>query len=187
MTLRPDRPHQLPLQAVGRDAAAGLDLRLLVGDDAAVALFARAMLACAWGGKGMSRGRWGSRVVPDGELGRGTSLGKDTLQAFEVLVRDLVAERGPWETEAFSEQGEDPAMLERIVVAPVMGRFRPLAQGHHSLVTSVIRTEQTIGFVEEFRATTPVRTPFEGVLVGMLALPGEHLHQGQPVAWLRPA
>jgi biotin carboxyl carrier protein len=187
MTLRPDRTHQLPLQAVRWDAAAGLDLRLPVGDDAVVALFARVMLARACGGNGMSRGRWGSSVMPGGELGRGTPLGKDTLEAFEVLVRDLVAERRPWETEAVSEQGEDPAMLERIVVSPVMGRFRPLAQGHQSLVTSVIRPEQTIGFVEEFRATTPVRSPFEGVLVGMLALPGEHLHQGQPVAWLRPA
>jgi hypothetical protein len=77
-------------------------------------------------------------------------------------------------------------MMERIIVAPDAGRFRPLTGGCQSLVTSVIRVEQTIGFVDGFHSSIPVRSPFGGVLAGMLAVPGEHLHQGQPVAWLRP-
>jgi hypothetical protein len=86
-----------------------------------------------------------------------------------------------------SPYGENPTMTERIIVAPVIGRFRPLLQDCESLVTSVIKVEQTIGFVDGFHASTAVRSPFEGVLAGMLAAPGEHLHEGQPVAWLRPA
>ena len=33
----------------------------------------------------------------------------------------------------------------------------------------------------------PVCSPFRGMLIGMLAQPGERLREGQPVAWLRVA
>jgi biotin carboxyl carrier protein len=35
--------------------------------------------------------------------------------------------------------------------------------------------------------STPVRSPFRGILAGLLANDGERLRQGEPVAWLRVA
>jgi hypothetical protein len=35
--------------------------------------------------------------------------------------------------------------------------------------------------------STPVRSPFRGVLAGLLAHDGERLREGEPVAWLRVA
>jgi hypothetical protein len=35
--------------------------------------------------------------------------------------------------------------------------------------------------------STPVRSPFRGELVGLLAGDGERMRQGEPVAWLRIA
>jgi hypothetical protein len=100
--------------------------------------------------------------------------------------RGAATDAGDWDPSDEAVQGEDPSIVERVIVAPVMGRFRPAPRESRIFVPSVIGVEETIGFVEEFRASTPVRSPFEGLLVGMLALPGEHLRRGQPVAWLRP-
>ena len=87
--------------------------------------------------------------------------------------------------------GEGVAVPERVIVAPGVGVFRPLAD------TDVDRTEatngtviaagQAIGVVEGPGSSTPVRSPFGGFLVGMLARRGERVREGQPVAWLRLA
>jgi biotin carboxyl carrier protein len=47
--------------------------------------------------------------------------------------------------------------------------------------------EQVIGFVEGKGHSTPVRSPFGGKLMGLLAHAGERVREGQPVAWLRSA
>jgi biotin carboxyl carrier protein len=132
---------------------------------------------------------------------------------FDVLVEDLAAETGRERVaiarclvrtcylvgarrppvdplpadgdELVSHQGEDPAIQERIIVAPDTGRFRQLATEEQGLLAGVIRAQQTVGFIDGFRTSTTIRSPFDGVLAGMLALPGEHLERGQPVAWLR--
>jgi len=85
--------------------------------------------------------------------------------------------------------GEVLAVPERVIVAPAVGVFRPLAE------TDLERTEagelilagQAIGVVEGPGSSTPVRSPFGGFLVGMLAHRGERVREGQPVAWLRLA
>ncbi len=78
--------------------------------------------------------------------------------------------------------GEILAVPERVIVAPAVGVFRPLdpADGE-----TVIVAGQAIGVVEGPNASTPVRSPFPGALMGMLARAGERVREGQPVAWLR--
>lgn len=83
--------------------------------------------------------------------------------------------------------GETLAVLERMIVAPAVGVFRPLAgdgQGDGDGI-EVIIAGQAIGVVEGPGASTPVRSPFGGALVGMLARAGERVREGQPIAWLR--
>jgi biotin carboxyl carrier protein len=44
-----------------------------------------------------------------------------------------------------------------------------------------------IGFVDGGGKSTPVRSPFRGFLMGLLAHAGERVREGQPVAWLTTA
>ncbi len=82
--------------------------------------------------------------------------------------------------------GEILAVPERMIVAPAVGVFRPLGDRDDGDTTGeVIAAGEAIGVVEGPGASTPVRSPFEGFLVGMLARCGERVREGQPVAWLR--
>lgn len=97
--------------------------------------------------------------------------------------------------------GEVLAVPERVIVAPAVGVFRPLGDGDVDLTeparmpgdapvppgVTVISAGQAIGFVEGPGSSTPVRSPFGGFLIGMLARTGERVREGQPVAWLRLA
>ena len=77
--------------------------------------------------------------------------------------------------------GEHVDIRERVVVAPAVGVFRPHA------IAGLLEPGDEIGVVEALGGEHPVRTPFEGTLVGLLAGPGERLRRGQAVAWLRVA
>ena len=82
--------------------------------------------------------------------------------------------------------GETLAVPERVIVAPASGTFRPVDPG--DLAAEVpVEQEQVIGFVEGKGHSTPVRSPFGGKLMGLLAHAGERVREGQPVAWLRCA
>ena len=81
--------------------------------------------------------------------------------------------------------GETLGVPERVIVAPAVGVFRPLGPGAGEGHGEVITAGQAIGVVEGPGASTPVRSPFGGALVGMLARAGERVREGQPVAWLR--
>jgi biotin carboxyl carrier protein len=84
--------------------------------------------------------------------------------------------------------GEILAVPERVIVAPAVGVFRPLGDsedGCGAAAGEVIAAGQAIGVVEGPGASTPVRSPFAGFLVAMLARGGERVREGQPVAWLR--
>ena len=82
-----------------------------------------------------------------------------------------------------THHGELLDVPERMIVAPSVGIFRP------NVVTDgdVVDAGEEIGVVEGPGSSTPVRSPFRGLLIGMLAHPGERLREGQPVAWLRVA
>ncbi len=98
--------------------------------------------------------------------------------------------------------GEVLAVPERVIVAPAVGVFRPLAvDGDLDLTDTgaallgdtpnppgtVVTAGQAIGVIEGPGSSTPVRSPFGGFLIGMLARAGERVREGQPVAWLRLA
>ena len=84
------------------------------------------------------------------------------------------------------ESGEgdlhDLAVTERVILAPVPGRFRLLSPDD---VLEGVADEQVIGFVEGPGDSTPVRTPLGSSLMGLLAYAGERVREGQPVAWVR--
>ena len=82
--------------------------------------------------------------------------------------------------------GETLAVPERVIVAPAPGTFRPVEPGDIDAEIPV-EQEQVIGFVEGKGHSTPVRSPFGGRLMGLLAHAGERVREGQPVAWLRCA
>lgn len=80
--------------------------------------------------------------------------------------------------------GERPVVPERVILAPAPGRFRPVeSNGNGS--DGVLVEEQVIGFVEGVGHSTPIKSPFGGRLMGMMAHSGERVREGQPVAWLR--
>ena len=80
--------------------------------------------------------------------------------------------------------GESLAVAERMIVSPAAGVFRPAADLDDE--TAVEQGTQ-VGVVEGPGSSVPVRSPFGGQVMGVLAFPGERLRPGQPVAWLRVA
>jgi biotin carboxyl carrier protein len=83
--------------------------------------------------------------------------------------------------DAMLDHGEGLLVPERMIVAPVVGVFRPVALDEGAQISA----GQTVGMVDGLGTSTPVASPFTGRIVGMLAHPGERLREGQPVAWLR--
>jgi len=94
--------------------------------------------------------------------------------------------------EAGSVHGELLMVPERVILAPAPGRFRPVddasgsVDGPSSDGTDVV-PEQVIGFVDGIGHSTPIRSPFHGRFMGLMASAGERVREGQPVAWLRMA
>lgn len=62
--------------------------------------------------------------------------------------------------------------------------FRPLT-GALLPGTRIVGTGQVIGSLKDPGISNPICSPFSGRFMGRLALPGERLWKGQPVAWLR--
>jgi len=82
------------------------------------------------------------------------------------------------ENSAVTPAGEALHVIERIIVAPSVGVF-------HRLDRSTVARGDVIGTVRSLGTATVIESPFEGILVGFLALEGERVRPGQPVAWLR--
>jgi biotin carboxyl carrier protein len=75
-------------------------------------------------------------------------------------------------------QGEHLYMSERLVVSPAAGIFTSTAAP-----SSTVDVGSLLGTV----GGADVRSPFTGALMGMLAIDGERVQVGQPIAWLRSA
>ncbi len=89
--------------------------------------------------------------------------------------------------EAGTVHGELLVVPERVILAPAPGKFRPAETGSEPAEGDPVDREQVIGFVDGIGHSTPVRSPFAGRLMGLLASAGERVREGQPVAWLRLA
>jgi biotin carboxyl carrier protein len=81
--------------------------------------------------------------------------------------------------------GETLFVSERIIVAPTVGIFHRVRGNGQSHEGDVIDRGHVVGIVQSLGTSTPVRSPFDGMLVAILALEGERVRPGQPVAWLR--
>lgn len=80
--------------------------------------------------------------------------------------------------------GERVSIPERMIVAPGSGVFRLTAITYRG---AYVDEGDEIGVVESPGAREVVRSPFAGTLMGVMALEGERLREGEPVAWLRVA
>jgi biotin carboxyl carrier protein len=87
--------------------------------------------------------------------------------------------------EAVLTQGETLAVLERVVVAPTVGVFRPAPPETVTAEGEIVAKGQELGFIEGPGLRVPVISSFAGFHMGLLAHAGERVREGQPVAWLR--
>ena len=81
--------------------------------------------------------------------------------------------------------GEHLDVLERVVISPATGTFTALPPGTVTTEGEIVMRGQAVGTVEGPGGPITVESPFTGFLMGIIALPGERVRQGEPVAWLR--
>lgn len=125
------------------------------------------------------------------ELGPGTVLTGLAKRTIDGCVQLSVAHPGELDRllGALTEQsgaaigmheGEHLFAAERVVVSPTAGVFNPdpaLSTG------KPLDIGQVLGRVGE----NDVRSPFAGIIAGVLAVAGERVTPSQPIAWLRTA
>jgi [acyl-carrier-protein] S-malonyltransferase len=107
-----------------------------------------------------------------------TAITLATPADLDRLV-EAVADHTALQAFVADHHGEHLYVSERMVISPCAGVFEPtpvaVAEG------DLIEVGALVGKVGQ----EEVRSPFQGRLMGMLALPGERVQTGQPVAWLR--
>ncbi len=133
------------------------------------------------------------RTVPDV---RGVAV---AVPADLDKLMDAVTGTEEWTASAPAHQGEHLYTSERVIVSPAPGVFEPDVQlaalettalaeataapgsGEGKEPGSILAVGDRVGTV----GLTDVRTPFDGILVRWLAVRGERVMEGQPVAWIR--
>jgi biotin carboxyl carrier protein len=88
-------------------------------------------------------------------------------------------------TATLQASGEALSVLERVVVAPSVGVFRPQAPETLTTEGEIVQAGQILGVIEASGDDIAVASPFTGWLMGMLAVQGERVREGQPICWLR--
>jgi biotin carboxyl carrier protein len=81
--------------------------------------------------------------------------------------------------------GEHLDVLERVVVSPATGTFTAVPPQTVTTEGEIVVRGQVVGTVDCPGGAVEVHSPFTGFLMGVLALPGERIREGEPVAWLR--
>jgi [acyl-carrier-protein] S-malonyltransferase len=116
------------------------------------------------------------RILPSA-----TAISVATPSDLDMLV-EAISGHSALHTYAASHHGEHLYVSERMVISPCAGIFQPTgAAGAAAAEGEPVGVGTILGNVGEVE----VRSPFAGWLMGMLALPGERVQTGQPVAWLR--
>jgi biotin carboxyl carrier protein len=83
--------------------------------------------------------------------------------------------------------GEQLVCLERVVVAPAAGVFRPVPPDVVTTEGEIVYTGQVVGTIDTTGGPVVVTSSFTGFFMGLMAHDGERVRQDQPVAWLRTA
>lgn len=78
-------------------------------------------------------------------------------------------------------EGESPDFSERLIVSTTTGLFDFLDPPRGPAIGDPIAIGQEVATV----GATPIVSPFQGELAGVLAIEGERVTAGQPIAWLR--
>jgi len=112
-------------------------------------------------------------------------------------LMDAVTGAEEW-TATATHQGEHLYTSERVIVSPAPGVFDPestLVALERNALAEAAAAEHTrdgepgsllaVGDRVGTVGLTDVRTPFDGILVRWLAVRGERVVDGQPVAWIR--
>jgi biotin carboxyl carrier protein len=74
---------------------------------------------------------------------------------------------------------------ERVVVAPCSGRFLPLPPEVFTSEGEWVEPGQAVAEVHRGPSRVEVRSPFRGWVMGMLALPGQPVREGEALFWVR--
>jgi len=114
-------------------------------------------------------------------------------------LMDTLSGGDEWSASGPDGQGEHLYTSERVVVSPAPGVFEPAV--HLAALESTALAEANaapgsgagadpgsrlaVGDQVGTVGLTDVRTPFDGILVRWLAVRGERVVEGQPVAWIR--
>lgn len=110
------------------------------------------------------------RIVPDAR-GITISVPDDVDKLLELL------DGGTTPVLARHHEGEHLSMGVRMVVSPAAGVFQPES-------ASVVGGSVAVGGLLGRIGDVDVRSPFAGAISGMLAMAGERVTSGQPIAWL---
>jgi [acyl-carrier-protein] S-malonyltransferase len=106
------------------------------------------------------------------------------------LLVEAVAGHTALHAWAAGHHGEHLYVSERVVISPCAGVFEPPADAADAGSDPAAEPAADWGLIEVGTllgrvGREEVRSPFRGWLMGMLAVPGERVQTGQPVAWLR--
>ena len=88
-------------------------------------------------------------------------------------------------TSTVADSGEQLSVLERIIIAPCSGQFRPAPPRVVTAEGEIVERGQVVGTIELSGSTCEVRSPFTGFVMGTLAWEGDRVREGQPLVWLR--
>jgi [acyl-carrier-protein] S-malonyltransferase len=130
------------------------------------------------------------RVLPSGSVVSCTVATPAELQALVEALAGAAAQRPPAERPV----GEHYSMVERLIVSPGTGPFRPADTFAAAAPRLTGLTEDdpegsvihvAVGDLVGWAGKTEIRSAFSGTLAGVLVLAGERVLHGQPVAWLR--
>ncbi|MFN2488296.1 MAG: hypothetical protein ABR529_00845 [Actinomycetota bacterium] len=97
-------------------------------------------------------------------------------------MREVLAATAQAETATVPEVTMIP---ERVVVAPCSGRFLPLPPEVFTSEGEWVEPGQPVAEVHSGSNRIEVRSPFRGWMMGMLALPGQPVREGEALFWVR--
>jgi biotin carboxyl carrier protein len=99
-----------------------------------------------------------------------------------TIIREEVAvDVAPPEVYASAEV---TTMRERIVVSPGVGRFRSLPPESFASEGEWVEPGDVLGEIRDGESTIEVRSTFRGWMMGMLALDGQPVRQGEALFWI---
>jgi biotin carboxyl carrier protein len=86
--------------------------------------------------------------------------------------------------EATEFDGEEIHVDERLITAQRAGVFHPGVRDLPAVRGMRIAAGEQIGTLVQTGVPHPVESAFDGVLMGLMALPGERVRKDQPLAWM---